>query len=448
MKRNMRYMASLLSLALLFPGCEKIEPELFDEGANGAYFDYEYATDFERTLNFADHIVDSPDTVSVSLRIKILGYIKDETRTLAVKTKPVEGYGLADVTIDDVAFSGNEYEKEIEVKVRRPEMEDSIFAVCIYLDGSGDIGTGISEKDAINLYVTESYEKPTIWSSHVETHLGKWNKEKHIFLAEHTRNNQYYDNLYNNQSGAHDYDSSFALNVSAVNALLAVEPKEPIMADLPILKWGNDEPAYTEPYFWSLYEEQLGMYTAKKFCNFITMLGGTNTRDIAALYASEKGQQKMQEEALDFHKEDVLYMLNEYYAYAQQGIALAEYKERCWVKMQKKVYTLRIPYWWEDPQGLGTGEIVKKYFGDYTEDKYQFMLMRIMEVDSPENFMAASLFPFVKEGDRYVWDDTPFGQEDRQLSGEERFMECYRIIKEKNDALPPSLKFDIPEVEL
>ena len=89
MKKSIHYIVGLLGLTFLLTGCEGRDPELFDESANGAYFDYEYATDFEHTLNFSDYIVGHPDTVSVTLKVKLLGYLMDEARTLSVKTKDV-----------------------------------------------------------------------------------------------------------------------------------------------------------------------------------------------------------------------------------------------------------------------------------------------------------------------------------------------------------------------
>ena len=448
MKKNIPHIVSLLLLILAFSSCEKCEPDLFDEGANGAYFDYEYATDFSKTINFANHIVGAPDTVPIMLKVKLLGYLYDETRTLTIKTKKIDGYPLAHVTIDEVVFANKEYEKIVEVKVERPEQEDTLYAVCIYLDGSGDIGIGIAGKDIINLYVTEQYSKPEVWYSHMETYLGGWNKEKHLYLAKYTGDDLFYDNLYDKELDMHLFDSIISLNVSAVNALLADEPSSTITADLPILK-ETDYPAYTEPYFWHLYEEYLGAFRADKFCRFTTLLGGSNTRDIVALYASEAGIQKMIEEAENFHKSDVLNMLNEYYSYALTGMPIAEYKSLCWIEMNNSInYTVRIPYWWEDPQALGTADIVKQYFGEYEAEKYQFMLKTMLKDDGEAHFIAASILPFVydQEQGKYTWDPSPFGV--KQLVGEERLKECYRIIKAANDKRPSLKQFDIPDVAL
>ena len=443
MKKRIYYIVWLLGLMVTLTACEDREPELFDKDSNGAYFDYNYANEFEQTLNFSDYIVGSPDTVTITLKVKLLGYLMDEARTLSVKTKTIEGYEPADVTIDEVVFANKEYEKQIEVKVKRPELEDSI-----YLDGSGDIGTGIEGKNEINLYVKESYEKPAVWYSHMDTYLGAWNKEKHIFLARHTGDNAFYSKLFDNDMQMHVFDSVFALNVSAVNALLAAEPDEAIVVDLPIIK-ESDQPAYSKPYFWSEYEPVLGMFRANKFCRFVGMLGGSTTKDIVELFASDAAKQKMNEEAANFHKDDVLYMLNEYYKYAMMGYPIAEYKNLCWVKLDDAVnYTVRIPYWWEDPNGLGTGEIVKKYFGEYSDAKYKFMLVTMLGEDGADNFITESIFPFVYDAANatFTWDISLFGT--KQLAGEERLKECYRLIKAANDGRPPKRRFDIPEVTL
>lgn len=444
----MYYILSLLCLVMAFTSCEKYEPELFDEGANGAYFDYGYAVDFDKMVNFGEYIVGHPDTVDLELKIKLLGYLHDEARTLAVKTKEIEGYQLAKVSIDEVVFADSAYEKNIVVRVERPEMEDSIYAVCIYLDGSGDIGTAINGKDSINLYVTETYDMPTVWYSHVYTLLGNWNKEKHIFLAEHTGDNHFYEALYDNELGQHIYNSIFDLNVSAVNALLASEPTSPVVVDIPILK-EFDYPEYNVPYFWDNYKEYLGEFRTSKFCRFTTMLGGSNTRDIAALYASEAGQLKMEEEAADFHKDDVYNMLDEYYRFASLGLPISEYKSLCWVEMKSSVvYTMRIPFWWADLQDLGTGDIVKRYFGEYSDEKYQFMLKTMMKKEGTADFVAASILPFVYdvEHNTYTWDRSSLGK--NQLAGEERLKECYRIIKAEYDLWAGYVNYEIPTVDL
>ncbi len=449
MKKRPHYITWLLSLVFAVSACGESEPFLFDEDYNGAYFDYNLEADFKRTLNFSDYIVGNPDTVTITLDVKLLGYLQEQSRTLAVKTKDIEGYEPADVTIEDVVFSNKEYKKQIEVKVKRPAVEDITYAVCIYLDGSGDIGAGIEGKNEIRLFVKESYEKPALWYSHIETFLGRWSKEKYKFLANHTGNNNFISTLYDEKSASHDYDAALALNVSAVSALLAQEPDEPIVVDLPILL-EKDYPAYTVPYFWGLYEQHLGAFRASKFCRVATMLGGATTSSVAALFATEDAGDKMEAEAENFHKDDVIWMLNEYYRNALSGTPIANYKETLfWVPIRTNGnYTVRIPYWWEDPDALGTLKIVERYFGKYSADKYQYMLKTMIKVEGSDTFIAASLFPFVYDaaGGTWCWDSSPLGK--NGLSGEERLKECYRIIKADNDGRPENRRYDIPDVTI
>ena len=80
MKKSIDYIVWLLCITVAFTACDESEPDLFDEGANGAYFDYEYAADFNKRLNFSDYIVGNPDTVSVALKVKLLGYLMEEGR--------------------------------------------------------------------------------------------------------------------------------------------------------------------------------------------------------------------------------------------------------------------------------------------------------------------------------------------------------------------------------
>ena len=440
MKRNIYYIAWLV-LSFVPLACDDREPELFDKDSNGAYFDYNDPGDFEKSINFADYILGNPDTVPVTLNVKLLGYLMDDARTLAVKTKDVEGYDAAEVKIEKVVFANREYEKQIEVKVKRPDPadEDKVYAVCIYLDGSGDLGTGIVGKNEVKLFVTESYIMPDIWGA-VEAYQGVWSKEKHKFLVNLTENNTYYLKLVDSY-GVSDNPENIALNAKAVNALLANKVDENSEFEFPIIK-ESDNPVYTEPYFWAEYEDILGFFRANKFCRFVGMLGGATTNNVAALFASEEARAKMEEEAENFHRDDFYYMLNKYYEYALSGYPISEYKNLCWVKMSDKNYRVRIPYWWEDPDGLGTADIVKGYFGSYSDEKYKFMLQTMLAEDGADNFITESILPFVydKENGTYAWDSSPFGK--NQLSGEERLLECYRIIKDANQNRPPSKRFD------
>ena len=448
MKKSIHYIVCMFSLAVLMTACEYREPDLFDEDANGAYFDYEYAADFNKTVNFSEYIVGSPDTVSVTLKIKLLGYLLEEERVLSVKTKDVAGYEPAGVTIGKVVFADNEYEKDIEVKVCRPEVEDTVYAVCIYLDGEGDLGTGIAGKNEYTIYVKESHEKPTIWAGQIPSYFGNWKRETHAFLANLTNNDYYYNDFKVNENVL-NWAFIENLNILAVNSILAEDSQDHIAVNIPILDpedFTYNTAGYNKPYFWDNYKEYLGLYSSSRFYKFTRLVNNANTENIAQAY--ENAGEMMEKYKTDFNKEDVLRMLNEYYTYPKLGYTIDQYKEHLWVKVYKNInyinkgVYLRIPYWWEDPDNLGTAEVVKKYFGEYDDKKYQFMLYTMMDKDGADDFNPASILPFTidTENNSYGWDET--------VGGEERLKECYKAIKEANDRRPASLRVDIPNVEL
>lgn len=426
---------------MLFTACEKIEPDFFDENANGAYFDYDYSHQFEKSINFRDYVLEQSDAVPVKINVRLLGYLSDETRSLSIKSKAVEEYELADVTIPEVTFAGKEYQKEIEVFVKRPEIKDSVFAVCLYIDDKGDISSTIDGKDEFTIYVTESYEQPEVWNSTVNKYIGAWSKEAHEFLARFTNDNAYYDKFYKNNNGELQYDVNtlIAMNQLLVNTLLEEEPAEPIAVEVPILR-ADEYAVYEEPFFWKEHPG-LGKFYSAKFCRLSHEINAANTKNIIERYASEEVKAYIEENKTDIHKQDVKYMLDEYYRYPRMGYSISEYKELFWVEINNKInYDVRIPYWWEDPDKLGCKSIVEKYYGEYDNSKYQFMIKTILK-NKGSDFVVAELFPFSADLDKYKFDW------DNEIGGEEKFKEYYNIIKAAYDAVPAGVyKFTFPEL--
>lgn len=452
MKRFNRHIkALLLSFAVLLTACEKAEPDFFDENTNGAYFDYEYASQFEKTVNFRDYVVGNPQEVTVKINIKLLGYLADEERTLSIKAKSINDYELAEVIIPDIKFSNREYEKEIDITVKRPPTENTTYAVCLYIADDGDLNSSITGKDEFEIYVTEKYEKPDRWTSTVAQYMGEWSKESHKFLANFTNDNYYYNTFYDSKNMIDKHDVMKELNERIVNSVLAGTVTEPIEAGIPVL--AAFFPKYNEPYFWKECPKEIGLFYVDKFISLNRMLGVKTIKDIIDIYKSEEAQKCIVDNAKDIHKQDVLYMMNEYYNYSRSGYNFSEHKDALWIELKKGVvYDIRIPYWWEDPDNLGCKAVVEKYFGEYSfkdengktnEDKYRFMLTSMMTARGTENFVIAELFPFIANPADYTWswDDT--------VGGEEKIKECYKIIKAAYDNAPAGIyKFTFPELDI
>lgn len=268
MKSSKIYILWLLALAFTFSACEKNDAMLFDDSANGAYFDYT-SGNFKTEMNFAHHVVGNPQEVAHTVRVRLLGYLKEGARSLAIKTKPVEGYEEreAEVVIPEVYFSNNEYLKDIDIMVKRPPVEKEMYAVCLYLDGSGDLGTGIDGRCEYVIYVNELYEKPGFWND-VQYYLGGWIKDKHKFLANATGDDLFYEKLNPVVEGY--LTTAIQYNAAVVNSLLATAPGDdyPSNFSFPILCTGT-LPEYTRPFFWDEAEQYLGEFSKETFCSFV-----------------------------------------------------------------------------------------------------------------------------------------------------------------------------------
>ena len=168
MKRYYPYtIVWLFALVFLATSCEKEEPDFYDKNENGVYFDYNTSEEFQQSINFADHVLGNPQELSLNVNIKLLGYMIEGDRKAVLKTKPVEGYPEATITIPDVVFTSEEYEKTVEISVARPDERDTDYAVCVYFDAedsNSQLGHGIAGKEEFTIYVKESYTPA--WSSY------------------------------------------------------------------------------------------------------------------------------------------------------------------------------------------------------------------------------------------------------------------------------------------
>ena len=448
MKTNNKYILALLSIVLTFSACKENIPDFFDEDYNGAYFNYENSGDFKYELNFSNHIYGRPDAVAVPVKVKLLGYLSNDKRSVAIKTKAVEDYEMPEITIPEVFFSDKEYEKEIEVMVKRPEKEGEEYAICLYLDGSGDLGGGIKGKDEFIIYVTEKYEKPELWEGYfIETYiLGEYKPEKHIYLADLTQDDDFLRKLYSEITADRkiiDEKAALGLNSAVFNAMFA--EAEPVALSFPIITEKTYNPSYEEPYFWNKYSRHECNFTIDRFLEIHAGAMGLNTTNIEALYAENKAS--MENLKKKFHIEDVYEILENYNSYAAEGVPVSEYKERSWMEMTLSFINdyknVVKPYWWEDPDNLGTKEVIEHYFGEYNQDKYGYMLQWI-KLQFKSEFVPAMIFPFIRNIDTnsYSWD--------LEAGGEEFMQECYRIIKAKYDKSPTNIrnKFSLPELDI
>ena len=135
MNKLLNYILSTVIVLTFFSACTQEEVDVFAPGNDGAYFRPNSNGSMDTTVNFANHLLDETPEVSIPIDVSILGYINGTgTRRAVIKTKPVEGYDMADVAVDELIFEAGEYQKSVNVRVSPPDTMGKVYAVCLYFD--------------------------------------------------------------------------------------------------------------------------------------------------------------------------------------------------------------------------------------------------------------------------------------------------------------------------
>ena len=90
----------------------------------------------------------------------------------------------------------------------------------------------------------------------------------------------------------------------------------------------------------------------------------------------------------------------------------------------------------------GAGDMISQYYGEYSDEKYKFMIKTWLEVQGSDNFVLVQMFPIYKDWTwSAYWDD--------RIGGEEQIKKCYKVFKAAYDAAPAgTYSFTFPELNL
>ncbi len=409
---NYKYIAiALLSLGLM-SSCKKEEPTLFDESSNGAYFDYDSASNLTTSINFADYMLEDPDEVEVPVKLKLLGFLPEDTKSVTLKQQAVEGYEEAKLTLPEAVFThdGNG-ELTVQVKVARPERTDVEYAAAITID-TGTPNSGMEGFETYTIKVSESYQQPSGWEYQAEQYYGEWTAEKHKFIARTLNNAQYY-NSYNMWSEAPQV-------VSAVRQYHKEHPEEAIL-EFPFAS-GCD---YNQPDYWgTLQEKYLGSYSSNAFVSAANALDVTTANEEEVFGGSE-------EHLKEANKAMATVMMDSYNNYWDWYMSGSNYRWQLWIPMFADMdYTVVQPVEWN--AGM---DKIEKYYGTYSADKYKFMIKTAIEAMGVDDFCLKYLFPVYQSwgdsGLEIVWDNAISYN---GKSGEGAIYQFYLLFKEKGAA--------------
>ena len=138
-------------------------------------------------------------------------------------------------------------------------------------------------------------------------------------------------------------------------------------------------------------------------------------------------------------------MMNQYNIYLYQWALPGNmYKSYNWTPMYAEMeYDVVKPYHWENTYAYGAGDMISQYYGEYSEEKYKFMIKTWLEKQGTDNFVLIQMFPVCLSNDWWsaAWDSS--------IGGEDQIKECYKAFKAAYDAAPAgTYNFTFPELNI
>ena len=423
MKRNCLYILLFLLTGSWLASCEKSEPPFYDANSNGAYFDYDKEK-LDTIINFADYILEDPKEITVKIKIKLLGYVEDFDRTLVLKAIAMENYPQAQVTCPEVVFKAGEYKKEIEIKVGRPETQDTRYGMTLSVDEErSDIGIGAEGFENFNVYVEDSYQIPAGWEYNAGMFFGEFSAEKHIFIVKVTKDEDY---AYNNNPWAVYPDYQLAV-IDSIREHNQAHPNEPLNIAIPFISGG---PEYPKPYYWTeKHDKYLGTYSSSSFISLCNSIGA-DTSNEKELFNGEEENLK------GLHKKAIVAMMKSFNNYFNWGMSFDNFRNEQIPMLKDMDYDVVTPIWW-----TACSSMVTPYYGDYSEAKYKFMIKTLLNAKG-DKFFLPEMFPIYQD-----WNsDTGFAW-DTLLGGEAGIKECYKLFYAEWEKNKDQYDFTFPKRE-
>ena len=404
MKRDFKYYIALLFGAVtLFTACDEQKPDFFDGSANSVYFDYETVSDLTNNINFAYFIMDDPDSVYINVKLKILGYLTKDTRKVALKIKPVDGHDLPQIDIPEVTFGPDEYEKSVPLLVWRPEEQNKEYKACLYIDSEepGTISGGVEGLGEYYINVSEKYEKPAEWdpTSLFMNYLGEWSPQKHRFLVKLFNSDNYISDIL---AESDNWSILAECNTTSVRIMREGNGGEEII-DFPF----RTDCVYDKPQYWSeAHDKYLGVYSDSVFAHVTKMLSITTANENEIL-----GDQNSM---VELNKEAVKIMMETYNRlFIEWGLGWPDYYKEAYIPMYSDIdYELVRPLFWS-PESPDGGKYIKTFYGEYSDEKYRFMIKTFIEKqeEAGNPFILLEMFPIKYNNSAQViaWDNSVGG---------------------------------------
>ena len=437
----MKKLYALLTLvAACLTSCNENEVPFYAADSDGIYFNYTEENEFTASVNFANYMVGDSTFLSVPIKLKTLGYLSEQDRRVVLKEEAVDSYEKAEVEIPDIIMPAGETEINVIIKVLRPAENNKQYAVKLSVDNESpenQIDNGVEEKAYFTIYSQETYERPDAWIN-VEPYYGTWTKEKFIFLAKVTKNDQYYTDA--------ELSNAEIYNIAAVDSIRTYYYEHPDAEkniDIPLIQVSGWDGTYDQPYYWGeMQEHYMGTYNHTVFGYYCSNYGITTANESEEFASTEENMKAVNKKAVTALTN---YMNQQFQQGSSLSYAASSFSIPLYADMMDE-YEFAEPYWWVNyptntPEGgVPTAIFMDDYYGTYSDSKYRFMIKTLLEARGADNFSLAEMFP--------VGNDFMGGLSwDYMISQDEamkQIQDCHDLFIEKYDKNPNAYDFTFP----
>lgn len=433
--------------------CKEDKVAFYAANSDGIYFNYSNDNEFETSVNFAKYIVGDSTFLSVNVKLKTLGYLSEQDRKVILKAEPVESYELAQIEIPNIIVPAGKTEVNAIIKVLRPAEQQKKYAVRISIDGEsseGQIGEGIEEKASFTIYSEETYEEPSSWGNSPVYYFGDWNITKHRFLGKVTKNDTY-----------DQYNWLEEYNIAAVDSIrryYVENPEAEIIQeiDIPFVapSWPSEDPntPYSKPTYWgTLHDKYMGTYNGCTFARF-AQENGVNTAN--EYYYFTNTEENMKEVNIK-----AVYTMSKVYNQLFQGANIPNTFRTTYsvplIEDMLENYTYEDPDCWVDytsqnkavtndskddgKEETSTSIYITDYYGDYSIEKYKFMIKTLLKTKGEKEFSLWYMFPVIHDFNGHL----QWAEGNASIN---QMKECYDLfINEYKKAPEGTYNFTFPE---
>ncbi len=175
----------IVVLAVSIWACEN-DPAGFYEGRQAVYFPA-FSVNADSTV--FSFLGSAKDVDTVFIDVKLLGYARPETQTMAVRVNPDLTTAVDGVHFESIRpyyeFPPNTYDYQLPIVLKNhPDLDETTVTLAIEIIESEDLEVAFMDHSRARIVFSNIVMKPAIWDQYLAPWFGAYSRIKHIVCME------------------------------------------------------------------------------------------------------------------------------------------------------------------------------------------------------------------------------------------------------------------------